>query len=128
MTRTGWIILGSVLGAGALTTAIVLIVRNRRGAEVTQAFEEETERKKDELGVSDGSANNPFLGDLIEKIWIMDNTSKYAPQGTEGREAFMERSRNLNRALQHKGLTYWRDDNTHNLDKGGVTVATLPRT
>ena len=64
---------------------------------------------------------------LIEKVWVMDNTSKYAPEGAKGREDFFERSRSLNRELQHKGLTYWRDDKAHNLEKGGSVVATLPR-
>ena len=129
MSKTAWIVVGSIVGVGGLATAGYFIWRSTRKTEVDEVFEQETQERKEELGVADGAASNPFLGDLIEKIWVMDNTSKYAslPSGNPERDSFMERSRNLNRALQHKGLTYWRDDKTHNLEKGGTTVVSLPR-
>lgn len=133
MSKTGWIILGSILGAGTLGTAIYFIWKNRKPSDVENTFKEETDKKKAAFDPTKFGYNpndpivNEYLSTLIEKIWIMDNTSKYTAQDAKGREDFFEKSRNLNRELQHKGLTYWRDDKTHNLDKNGSVVATLPR-
>lgn len=124
MEKTGWIIVGSILGVGAIATAGYFIWKNRQPSDVEDVFEEETDKTKEKLQADN---TNQYLGTLIEKIWIMDNTSKYTPEGAKGRSDFIEKSRNLNRELQHMGLTYWRDDKTHNLEKNGQTVVTLPR-
>lgn len=133
MGKTGWIIIGSVIGAGGIATVAYFIWKSRKPSEVEETFKEETDKVKANFDPTKFGYNpndtrvNEYLSTLIEKIWVMDNTSKYAPEGTKGREDFFEKSRNLNRELQHKQLTYWRDDKTHNLEKGGKTVVTLPR-
>lgn len=128
MSKTAWIIAGSIVAAGGLATAGYFIWKRNRKTEVEEVFEQETEKKKEQMGVSDsGTTTNPYLGLLIDKMWLMDNT--HYLDDPKKRQEYIDKASSVNREITHRGLTFWRTDTEYGFDKtsGGLAVS-LPRT
>ena len=126
--NTVWIIVGTTIGFGALATGAYFVFRKKDDSKNNNPLIKQDEFVED-LPTKSTDDSNIHLPILIDKIWVIENTSKFKDSKSEGHNDFIAKSLRVNREMQRRGLTFWRDSKNYGLDflTGGRAIS-LPIT